>query len=310
MVSKLPVINMEDLKPGTESWDMTRQKVRHVLEEYGCFIAIYGGGGFTQEIRKQVFDSLKTLFDLPIETKTKNTSDKPFHGYLGPLIGTRTLMEGMGIEGATSYDKVQNFANLMWPSGNEAFSKSIHSYANLVSQLETMVTKMVFESYGVEKYYESFNESMSYLLKVMKYRPAKADESNLGAAAHTDKNFLSILDQNQVDGLEVQIKDDEWVTVEFLPSSFVVMATDVFMAWSNGRLRSPPHRVMMKGSAADRYSIALFTFKKGTVETPEEFVDDEHPPRFKPFDHYKYLDFFAKNPVYLDQRQINLFSGV
>ncbi|KAD4178107.1 hypothetical protein E3N88_26698 [Mikania micrantha] len=213
---------MEDLKPGTESWNMTRHKVRHTLEEYGCFIAIYGGG----EIKKQ----------------------------------------------------------------------------------------MVFESYGVEKYHESFNESMSCLLKIMKYRPSKADESNLGMAAHTDKNFLSILDQNQVNGLEVQIKDkdddDEWVTVELLPSSFVVMATDVFMAWSNGRLRSPPHRVMMKGSAADRYSIALFTFKKGTVETPEEFVDDEHPPRFKPFDHYKYLDFFAKNPVYMDHRQINLFSGV
>ncbi|KAL8195993.1 hypothetical protein R6Q57_024993 [Mikania cordata] len=301
MASKLPVINMEDLKPGTESWNMTRHKVRHTLEEYGCFIAIYGGG----EIKKQVFDSLKTLFDLPTEAKQKNTSDKPFHGYVGPMIGTRPLLESVGIEGATSYDNVQNFANLMWPSGNEVFSKTIHSYANLVSQLETMVRKMVFESYGVEKYHESFNESMSCLLKIMKYRPSKADESNLGMAAHTDKNFLSILDQNQVNGLEVQIMDDddEWVTVELLPSSFVVMATDVFMAWSNGRLRSPPHRVMMKESAAaaaDRYSIALFTFKKGTVETPEEFVDDEHPPRFKPFDHYKYLDFFAKNPVYMD----------
>ncbi|KAI3810148.1 hypothetical protein L1987_19758 [Smallanthus sonchifolius] len=225
---RLPVINMENLTPGTESWDMTSHKVRRTLEEYGCFVAVYGG--FSQEAKKQVFDAIKTLFDLPLETKIKNTSDKPFHGYVAPF-PTRPLFEGTGIEYPTNYDNVQSFANLMWPSGNENFSKTMHSYANLVSQLENMVRKMVFESYGVEKYYESHNESVTCLLKVMKYRPAKADESNLATAIHTDKPFLTILNQNQVDGLEVQIKedDDEWVTVEFLPSSFVVMATDTFM---------------------------------------------------------------------------------
>ncbi|KAI3756813.1 hypothetical protein L1987_56636 [Smallanthus sonchifolius] len=240
----------------------------------------------------------------------KNTSDKPFHGYLGPSSLGSPLYESFGIEYCTSYDDVQSFANLMWPSGNGNFSKTMHSYANLVSQLDNMVMKMVFESYGVEKYYESHNESISYLLKVMKYRPAKAGESNLGAAIHTDKPFLTILNQNQVGGLEVQIKDsDEWVAVEFLPSSFVVMATDPFMAWSNGRLRAPRHRVVMNGKE-DRHSIALSTFKNGTVEIPEEFIDDEHPLRFKPFDHFKYLESFAKNPTYLDERAIISFCGV
>ncbi|XP_076932500.1 putative 2-oxoglutarate-dependent dioxygenase AOP1 [Bidens hawaiensis] len=305
--SKLPVINMEDLKPGTESWNMTSHKVRQALEEYGCCMAIYGG--FSQEAKKEVYDALKTLFDLPVETKMKNTSDKPFHGYLGPF-HTRPLYESLGIECATSYDSVQSFTNLMWPSGNENFSKTMHSYANLVSKLDHMVRKMVFESYGVEKYYESSNESMTPLFRVMKYRPAKADESNLGSVTHTDKHFLTILNQNQVDGLEVQIKDDdEMVAVEFHPSSFVVMATDAFMAWSNGKLRSPRHRVVMNGQE-DRYSIALFTFKNGTVEIPEEFVDDEHPPRFKPFDHFKFLESYAKNPIYTDERAIKLFSGV
>ncbi|KAI3810145.1 hypothetical protein L1987_19755 [Smallanthus sonchifolius] len=274
---RLPVINMENLTPGTESWDMTSHKVRRTLEEYGCFVAVYGG--FSQEAKKQVFDAIKTLFDLPLETKIKNTSDKPFHGYVAPF-PTRPLFEGTGIEYPTNYDNVQSFANLMWPSGNENFSKTMHSYANLVSQLENMVRKMVFESYGVEKYYESHNESVTCLLKV--------------------------------DGLEVQIKeddDDEWVTVEFLPSSFVVMATDTFMAWSNGRLRSPRHRVVMNVQE-DRYSIALFTFKNGIVEIPEEFIDDEHPPRFKPFDHYEFTEYFAKNPINLDERAIKSFCGV
>ncbi|KAK1430368.1 hypothetical protein QVD17_13046 [Tagetes erecta] len=308
---KVPVINMEDLKPGTESWEATSHKVRRALEEYGFFMAVFGG--FSQEMKKQVFDALKPLFHLPMETKMKNTSDKPFHGYQGPFT-ISPLYESFSIECAQTYHNVQTFSNLMWPSpgdDHQNFTKTIHPYARLVSQLENMVMKMVFESYGVGKYYESFHESMTSLLKVIKYRPPKANETNLGAAVHTDKPFLTILNQNQVGGLEVLINDaaDEWVKVELFPSSFVVMATDPFMAWSNGRVRSPPHRVIMTGQE-DRYSIALSTFKNGVVEIPEEFIDDEHPRRFKPFDHFKFLESFAKNPVYLDERSLISYCGV
>lgn len=93
-------------------------KVRHTLEEYGCFMVVYDK--FSQEFKNEVFDSLKTLFDLPIETKIKNTSNKPLHGYLG-LFRTLPLYESMGIQHATSLDDVKRFANLMWPSGNDQF---------------------------------------------------------------------------------------------------------------------------------------------------------------------------------------------
>ncbi|XP_024977594.1 probable inactive 2-oxoglutarate-dependent dioxygenase AOP2 [Cynara cardunculus var. scolymus] len=305
---RLPVINMDDLQVGSEGWMVTCEKVTRALEEYGCFMAIYER--VSKELNKEVFDSLETLFELPTETKIKNTSDTPFYGYLGPN-HTRPLFESLGIENATSFDHVQHFANRMWPSGNRDFSENINSYANLVSELEAMVKRMVFQSYGVEKYYESYNRSsMTYLLRVNKYKPAKTGESNVATTAiHTDKSFFTILSQNHVNGLEVQTKDDKWVTVEFLPSSFVVMASDIFMAWSNGRLRSTRHRVMMNGQE-DRYSIALFTFKKGITEIPEELVDEEHPLRFKPFNHLEFIGHHSKSPLYVDERAIKVFCGV
>lgn len=116
--SKLPVINMEELQPGTKSWVLTSQKVRHALEEYGCFMAVYGG--CSQQLKKEAFDGLKPLFDLSKETKIKNTSNKPFHGYLGPSSAT-PLNETLGIQDATSLDAVQSFTNLMWPQGNDHF---------------------------------------------------------------------------------------------------------------------------------------------------------------------------------------------
>ncbi|KAK1418877.1 hypothetical protein QVD17_28026 [Tagetes erecta] len=168
---------------------------------------------------------------------------------------------------------------------------------------------MVFESYGVAKHDASFNESMAYLLKLNKYRPPKSNETNLGIRIHTDKNFVTILSQCQINGLEVQIKDDEWISVDFSPSSLIIMANDAFMAWSNGRIVSPRHRVVMNGQE-DRYSITSFSFKKGIIEIPEELVDEEHPQKFKSFDHFKFLEFYAKDPQYLDERIIKSFCGI
>lgn len=104
----------------------------------------------------------------------------------------------------------------------------IHSYAKLVSEIEELVRKMVFESYGVKKYHKSYNESVTYLLRVMKYRPPSANETKMGSISHTDKTFISILSQNQVKGLEVKTKDNKWIPVEYPPSSFLVMAGDAF----------------------------------------------------------------------------------
>lgn len=89
--------------------------------------------------------------------------------------------------------------------------------------------RMVFETYGVEKYLNSHLNSTTYLLRIAKYRVPLKDELNLGAVGHTDKNFITILHQNQVNGLEVQTKDGEWLTFESSPQSFVVMAGEPFL---------------------------------------------------------------------------------
>lgn len=62
----------------------------------------------------------------------------------------------------------------------------------------------------------------------MKYQPRK-DGVEIGLRPHTDKSFWTILDQNHVKGLEIKMKDGEWVTYERKPSTFLFIAGEPFM---------------------------------------------------------------------------------
>lgn len=105
-------------------------------------------------------------------------------------------------------------------------SESSLSFSKAVAELDRLVIRMLFESYGVEKYTESHTESTTYLLRYLKYRAPEMNETSMAFPSHTDKSFLTILHQNQVSGLEIQTRDGDWISVEFPPSSFVVMAGD------------------------------------------------------------------------------------
>jgi hypothetical protein len=61
------------------------------------------------------------------------------------------------------------------------------SYSKLVAELDQMIQKMIFESYGVDKYFEPHKESSYYLLRLMKYRVPDASEGNLGFRPHSDE---------------------------------------------------------------------------------------------------------------------------
>ncbi|KAL0562038.1 hypothetical protein IC582_002486 [Cucumis melo] len=292
MEERLPVINFSDEKvkaEGSVEWRRTSKKVREALEEYGCFIAKYEGVG--KELREEVLKAVKELFELPIERKKMNKYEKPFNGYVGEL-RTLPLHESLGIDDATNFNGVQSFSHLMWPEGNHHFSATLHSFAKRAEELDKMVTKMIFESYGVEKYYNSHADSITYLLRILKNKAPQSPDPTLCLVDHTDKSFTTMIYQDHINGLELKTKNGQWIQVDnSSPSSFVVIAGDAFKAWSNDRVESPTHKVMIRGNE-DRYSLAMFGFSNGIVEVPKELVDQNHPLRYKPFDHIGLLHFF------------------
>ncbi|KAD6794656.1 hypothetical protein E3N88_05552 [Mikania micrantha] len=307
---KLPVIGFSQLKTNNPNslsiWESTKTDVFYALQNYGCFEA---SSVVSIELQESVNDALKQLFDLPLETKLKNTSETAFHGYVqSPKV---PLYESMGIGNPFVPENVDDFTDLMWPNDNPTFRESIKSYSKKLRELDEIVKKMVFESLGLENYSCEQMKSTSYLLKVMKYRALEADESDVGLHTHTDTNIMTILHQDEIGGLEIQMKNDEWVRVKVSPNSFVIVAGETFNVWLNGRLHVPFHRVVMNGNMA-RYSLGFFSVQRSSVlvKTFYEMVDEEHPLLYKPFDYAEFLKFFYKEGGIQSKFALKTYCGV
>ncbi|XP_038713292.1 probable 2-oxoglutarate-dependent dioxygenase AOP1 [Tripterygium wilfordii] len=288
---EIPVVDFSspDMNPGSSRWDSVKDQVWRALEEYGWFEALYDRVA-VELSRKTVLGSLEELFELPLETKRRNVSKKPSHGYCGQFPGI-PLFESIGVDGANITQNVESLTTTLWPQGNQRFSKKIQSYSEQVGELDEIIRRMILESLGVEKYLDEHINSTNYLLRVSKYKGPKTSATKLGLNGHTDRSYVTILCQNQIDGLEVQTKDGGWITYKpSSPHSFVVMIGESLYAWSNGRLHIPYHRVTVTGNE-DRYSVALFSMPKEgyIIRIPEELVDEDHPLHFKPFDMAKYM---------------------
>lgn len=110
----------------------------------------------------------------------------------------------------------------------------MYKYAEFAAELDQMVTRMVFQSYNVEKYYDPYIESTTYLLRVLKNRAPNNENPTLGFVTHTDKSFTTILHQDQVNGLEMETREGERININLSsPSLFMVVAGDALMVKLN-----------------------------------------------------------------------------
>ncbi|KAM0060262.1 putative non-hem dioxygenase domain, isopenicillin N synthase [Helianthus debilis subsp. tardiflorus] len=98
---KLPVIDLssKSLDLNSSSWVTKCDQVRHALDEYRCFIAVYDG--VSRELRDAIFLASQELFNLPTEVKALNILDTPYSGYSGQQ-AMLPLYESLGIEDVTT----------------------------------------------------------------------------------------------------------------------------------------------------------------------------------------------------------------
>lgn len=85
------------------------------------------------------------------------------------------------------------------------------------------------------------------------------------------------------------------------------MNCHVRKAWSNGRLHNVKHRVICK-EVGLRITIPLFITapNDGKVETPDAFVDGDHPRLYKAFTYQDYRDIIVFEHCYAGEALASL----
>ena len=129
-------------------------------------------------------------------------------------------------------------------------------------------------------------------LRLLHYPPSEPDPTGdlYGSAPHTDFGCLTILAQDAIGGLQVMTPGGVWVDAPYIPGAFVVNVGDMLHRWSNGRLRSTPHRVINR-SGRPRYSCPFFYDPsiRTDIAPLTSCVSGDAPARFPPINFGAFL---------------------
>ncbi|CAB79120.1 gibberellin 20-oxidase-like protein [Arabidopsis thaliana] len=143
----------------------------------------------------------------------------------------------------------------------EPFDKKSNStmekFASESEALAYMLAEVLAEKSGQNSSFfkENCVRNTCYL-RMNRYPPCPKPSEVYGLMPHTDSDFLTILYQDQVGGLQL-IKDNRWIAVKPNPKALIINIGDLFQAWSNGMYKSVEHRVMTNPKV-ERFSTAYF----------------------------------------------------
>ncbi len=118
--------------------------------------------------------------------------------------------------------------------------------------------------------------------RLFHYPPQTPDTADAyGVAPHTDYGMITLLTQDPVGGLELQLRSSEWVSAPFIERTFVVNLGDLFRVWTNDFYVSNSHRVVNQ-TGRERYSIPTFfnLDYDAPVTCLPGFTSPENPARY------------------------------
>lgn len=110
-------------------------------------------------------------------------------------------------------------------------SGALLSMATKMGQLNFIILKLILESLGIEKYYNSQKDNSTSVFRLMKYIAPPTDAAAIGLVPHSDKSILTVLCQNEVQGLEVLSKEGNWSRLNFRKGSFIVIVGDLLKVY-------------------------------------------------------------------------------
>lgn len=195
-----------------------------------------------------------------------------------------------------------------WPADMPAFKVATKAYIAAMSGLADRMVSAVATALDLPPDYftAAFTDEPTRTLRLIRYPSHDGAEDNqFGFAPHIDTNFLTLLAQSALPGLEVRTAQGDWIRPAPIPGAFVVNTGEMLGRYSNDRFIATPHRVINDNNAL-RHAIPFFYGPglNAVIAPVPTCVSADNPAKYEPLlyaDHRRKLNMtnFAhrqKNP--------------
>lgn len=274
-MSHIPVLDVSPLG-GTDA-DQIAELAAAFFKAYSeTGFAYITGHGISDDLLADVFAASAAFHALPAADKLKIALDQNHRGFIAIDTSTdvnSTLAEVTRPNQSESFmmmrEDAPDAASVLngdflagpnqWPE-LPGFRETLSTYHDAMCDLGRRMMGLAAQAIGADPkdILPAFDMPTTWL-RLLYYPstdPIQGDDL-YGSAPHTDFGCLTFLAQDDVGGLQVQSHDGTWINAPRIKGAFVVNVGDMLHRWSNGRLKSTPHRVINRSGRA-RYSVPFF----------------------------------------------------
>ncbi|KAK9068379.1 hypothetical protein SSX86_012492 [Deinandra increscens subsp. villosa] len=242
--------------------DLTSPDARNLIgqacETWGMFQVV--NHGVPLELVNKVESESRRLFALPThEKRTVLRSADAATGYGSARISSY-FEKGMWHEGFTIMGSCVGDAKVLWPHDYQRFCDTMDAYQNHMKLLTHNLLLIILETLGVtqeEMNWANSTHDSQGALQLNSYPSCPNPSQAVGLAPHTDSLLLTLLNQNDISGLEIFVDGLGWSQVQPVEGAFVVNVGDLLHIFSNAKFPVVSHRAMVNQSK-HRISVAYF----------------------------------------------------
>ncbi|KAI3741306.1 hypothetical protein L1987_58978 [Smallanthus sonchifolius] len=257
-------------------------------------------------ISRDLFENIKSfsnqLFDLPTEAKLKLGPSSSIKTYTPHFIAS-PYFESFRVSGQDFRSSAQDSVDVVFDNNRHEFGETLEEYGKKMTELAKKIMKIALMVLGDgfdTRFYDSDFKNCHGYLRINRYsRPTNLEDKTTveGLGMHTDMSCITIVYQEEIGGLQVKSKKEgRWMDIVPSEGTLVVNIGDLLQAWSNDKLVSSEHRVVLR-KPVNRLSIAFFwCFEdEKVILAPNEVAGNEDTRLYQPFVCLDYLKFRESN---------------